>query len=150
MIIDTLAHASHYRHLGPAIERGLAWLQTFDLQTPDGRYDIDGDALFALVQSYETVPATERQFESHRSHLDIQFVAAGAEAILYAPTRDLAATTSYDAAKDYMLYADPVRATSLRLAPGSFAIFFPQDGHKPGCVDGAQARIKKVVLKARV
>ena len=150
MVFDTLAHASHYTDLGPRIALGLTWLAKFDPQMADGRYAIDGDAVYALVQSYDTAAPEEKKFESHRAYLDIQFVAIGAETILYAPTRSLQPTTPYDAAKDYLLYADPDHATSLLTPPGSFAIFFPQDGHKPGCVNGAPSRIKKVVIKTRI
>lgn len=150
MIFDTLSHAAQYAHLGPRIGRGLTWLEKFDPQTPDGRYAIDGDDLYALVQSYDTAPSSEKPFEAHRSFLDIQFVVAGTEVILYAPTPSLRPTTEYDSQKDYQLFANPPHATSLLMPPGSFAIFYPQDGHKPGCVNGAQAQIKKVVIKARV
>lgn len=149
MILDSLANASLYRPLGPRIARGLAWLADFSAQTPDGRYDIDGDDLFALVQSYDTVPANEKKFESHRRYLDIQFMAAGTESIHYAPLASLRPSTDYDAVKDFSLYADPAAATPLHLSPGSFAIFFPADGHKPGCSAGSSpVRIKKVVIKA--
>ena len=150
MVFDTLAHASHYADLGPRIALGLTWLAKFDPQMADGRYAIDSDAVYALVQSYETVSASEKKFESHRAYLDIQFIATGTETILHAPTRSLQPTTPYDSAKDYLLYSDPAHPTSLLMPPGSFAIFYPHDGHKPGCVNGTPCRIKKVVIKARV
>jgi len=31
--------------------------------------------------------------------------------------------------------------------PGSFAIFYPRDGHKPGCVDRVAKPIKQVVVE---
>lgn len=150
MVFDTLAHASQYTDLGTRVALGLAWLAKFDAQTTDGRYAIDGDDVYALVQSYDTVDASEKKFESHRTYLDIQYIASGTETILYAPTRSLQPTMAYDAAKDYLLYSDPAHATSLLMQPGSFAVFYPQDGHKPGCVNGSHAKIKKVVIKARV
>lgn len=106
--------------------------------------------MFALVQSYDTAAPFERKYESHRDYIDIQYVAAGTEVIYYAPTDRLQAVTDYHAANDYQLYADPSAATPLHLAAGSFAIFYPQDGHKPGCINGAACRIKKIVIKARV
>lgn len=151
MILDTLANAPLYRPLGPRIDRGLAWLADFSDKTPDGRYDIDSDNLFALVQSYLTVPAEQKKFESHRRYLDIQFIAAGSESIHYAPLGSLCPATDYDAVKDFSLYTEPVAATALHLSPGSFAIFFPADGHKPGCSTSAHpAQVKKVVIKALV
>ncbi len=150
MILDTLSHSASYQQLGSRFAAGLKWLGAFSPATADGRYDIDGDDVFALVQSYDTVPATEKQYESHRVYADIQYVAEGSELIYYAPTVGLRPTMAYNEVKDYLLYSDPVAATPLLLEPGSFAIFYAQDGHKPGCSHKAANRIKKVVIKVRL
>jgi len=150
MIIDTLSEASSSRLLGSGFSAGLDWLTTFSDELPDGRYPIRGDEVYALVQSYATVPSSEKKYESHRIYADIQFVAAGVETIHYAPTAALTSVTDYDPGKDFQLYADPSDSTPLHLPPGSFAIFLPHDGHKPGCLSGSSCRVKKVVVKVRV
>jgi biofilm protein TabA len=150
MILDTLSEAPAYRHLGPRFAAGLDWLTRFSPATLDGRIDIEGADVYALVQSYDTVPVAEKKFESHRAYADIQYVAAGAEVIHYAPTARLQPVTAYDPQKDFLLYLDPPASTPLHLAAGSFAIFLPHDGHKPGCSNGAQCPIKKVVIKVRL
>jgi YhcH/YjgK/YiaL family protein len=116
----------------------------------DGRYDIDGDDVFALVQSYDTVPLSEKKYESHRVYADIQYIAEGSEIIYYAPTDELVPTMAYDAAWDCILYTDPAAATPLLMEPGRFAIFYARDGHKPGCVHNTASRMKKVVIKVRL
>lgn len=150
MILDTLSSASAHRGLGDRFNAAFDWLATFKVDTPDGRYAIDGDNVFALVQSYDTVPAVEKKYEAHRGYADVQYIAAGTEVILYAPTGGLFPVTDYDAEKDFQLFADPAAATPLHMAPGSFAVFLPHDGHKPGCSNGGPARMKKVVVKVRV
>jgi YhcH/YjgK/YiaL family protein len=150
MILDTLPHAPRYAALSPRIALGFDWLARFDPQIADGRYPLDGDEVYALVQSYETKAAAEKKFESHHTYLDIQYLAVGNETIFYAPTAALVSSTAYDPVKDYLLYNDPAQATPLLMTPGSFALFFPPDGHKPGCLNGPVCRIKKVVIKARV
>lgn len=150
VILDTLSSASAHRGLGSRFNAAFDWLATFKPETPDGRYDIEGDQVFALVQSYDTAPATEKKFEAHRIYADVQFVAAGIEVIYYAPTSDLTVAKEYDPEKDYLLYGEPPAATPLRMAPGTFAVFLPHDGHKPGCTNGVPARMKKVVVKVRV
>ena len=150
MIIDTLAAAPSYHHLGSRFVAGLQWLSRFSPDLPDGRTDIDGDNVYALVQSYDTLPADQKKYESHRTYADIQYVGAGTEVIQYAPTSSLKPATAYDAEKDYLLYGEPAGSTPLHLPPGSFSIFLPQDGHKPGCVSGAPCRVKKVVIKVRI
>lgn len=150
MILDTLSQSASYQTLGPRFAAGLAWLAEFSPATADGRYDIAGDEVFALVQSYDTVPPSEKKYESHRVYADIQYIADGAEVIYYAPTAGLAPTMAYDETRDCLLYSDPAAATPLFMAPGCFAIFYAQDGHKPGCVHLAASRVKKVVVKVRL
>jgi biofilm protein TabA len=150
VILDTLSHHVAYQALAPGLVRGFAWLTGFSPEMPDGRYDIAGSDAFALVQSYDTVAPAEKKHESHRDYLDIQYVAVGSEFIYYAPVDRLQPVTDYHAERDYQLYADPVEATQLALYAGNFALFFPQDGHKPGCVNGSIGHVKKVVIKVRV
>jgi biofilm protein TabA len=150
MVHDTLANLGPYRSLGPRIAQGLEFIANFSSDLQDGRYDIDGENVYALVQSYGTVAPTEKKFEAHRAYLDIQFVADGHEVIHHSPLADLDPTTDYDVQKDYQLYGEPKASTPINMSPGHFAIFFPCDGHKPGCVNGGPSHMKKVVVKVKV
>jgi len=150
MIYDTLAECPAYLGLSPGFAAGLKWLLGFNVATSDGRYDIDGDNVYALVQSYDTVSAAHKKYESHRLFADIQYVAQGDEVIHYAATAQLQPVMAYDAQKDYLLYADASASTPLAMGPDRFAIFYPHDGHKPGCENGTICRMKKVVIKVRV
>lgn len=154
MILDILPNCFAFYGIGQRFAASMTWLTQFTPDMADGRYDLDGDNIFALVQSYRTVAPGEKRFESHRNYADIQFVARGQERIFYAPVKQLPGVVRrYNPKSDSVLHKDPARATSatsLGLGPGSFAIFFPGDGHKPGCINGAVSRIKKVVIKVRV
>src|SRR5688572_2026405 len=120
MILDTLSQSASYQWLGPRFAAGLKWLGEFSPATADGRYDIEGDDVFALVQSYDTVPSADKKYESHRVYADIQYIVEGSEVIYYAPTAGLVPTMAYDETKDYLLYSDPIVATPLFMAPGRF------------------------------
>ena len=150
MILTTLEEADRYAALVPGIDTALAWLRAFDPSTPDGRHPIDGDAVFVLVQSYETGPATEKRFEAHRRHLDVQFVLSGTERILHAPLDGLEVETPYDDANDIVFFAEPGASSSLLVREGGVALFWPGDAHKPGCMAGGRERVKKVVVKVRI
>ena len=150
MILDSLVNGHRYLGLGEGIATGLQYLASLDPALEPGRYPIDGDRVFALVQTYETGPATEKRFESHRLHLDIQYVVTGRERILHAPATGLQVDTPYAEAKDVVFYQDPSASSSFLLLPGDFAIFFPADGHKPGCMAGARDPVRKVVVKIRI
>lgn len=150
MILTTLADAAPYAGLGERIAAGLRWLRAMDPAVADGRHPIDGDDVFALVATYETGPSTEKRFETHVRHVDLQYVAQGQERILHAPAAALSVQTPYDEAADITFYAEPPFASSLLMRAGDLAIFFPEDAHKPGCMAGARHTVKKVVVKVRV
>lgn len=150
MILTTLADAAEYEVLGERIAAGLRWLRAFDPALPDGRHAIDGDEVFALVSTYETGPSTEKRFETHVRHVDLQYVASGHERILHAPAAALAVETPYDEAADVAFHAEPPFASSLLLRPGDLAVFHPGDAHKPGCMAGGRHTVRKVVVKVRI
>lgn len=147
MIYDSLKNAALYRALGPRYAVAFDYLATFDAATPDGRVPLDGDQVFALVQSYVTGLPDQRPFESHRLYADVQYVAVGEEIIYVAPLDQLVVTTPY--VEDATLYRG-MDDLPLRLRAGDFALLSPQDGHKPCCQWRAPSSVKKVVVKVRV
>ena len=150
MILTTLAESAPYEALGVRIAAGLRWLRAMDAEIPDGRHAIDGDDVFALVSTYHTGPSTEKRFETHVRHVDLQYVAAGSERILHTPAGALVIETPYDEATDVTFYAEPPFASSLLMRTGDLAIFHPADAHKPGCMAGGRHAVKKVVVKVRI
>jgi biofilm protein TabA len=143
-------NAATYRPLLSGAAAGFDFLEAFDPGTPDGRYELDGARVFALVQSYDTAPGAEKRFETHRSHVDIQYVVEGRERILWAPAGSLNVEDPYDEGTDVSFYRDPEASSSVLLHAGDFAIFLPHDGHKPGCMAGGRERVRKIVVKVRI
>ena len=88
--------------------------------------------MFALVRDVRDGPGTEKRFETHVRHVDLQYVADGHERILHTPAAALTVETPYDEATDITFYAEPPFASSLLMRPGDLAIFHPDDAHKPG------------------
>ena len=131
---------------------GLRFLATTDLaRLPAGRTDIDGDRMFALISDYETAPKGTKRPESHRRHLDIQYVASGREMIGYAPlNRAGAVAEDLSADRDLIFYAGVDGETDLVMETGDWAVFYPTDIHRPGCRLGAAEKVRKVVIKIRL
>ena len=150
MIADHLRNAALYHALAPGIARGLRWLAAFDPATPDGRHEIQGEDVFALVQRYDTGPATAKRFEAHRRHADVQLVASGRERLLHAAAGALEVETPYDEATDVVFFRDPPASSSVLLGAGDFAVLFPDDAHKPGCMAGGRDPVLKVVVKVKL
>lgn len=149
MILDLLTHASAYAGACPGLAEGFRYLRETDCaQIAAGRYPIDGTRIHAIVQDYDTKPYADGFLEIHQRYIDIQFLVSGEELIGYAPFTSQPVRTPYNAEKDIAFLqgaSDPVRLT-----PGFFAVFFPQDAHMPGRTAGASVRVRKVVVKVAV
>jgi biofilm protein TabA len=150
MVLDVLSNAARYRSLHPRLALGFDWLARIPADLPAGRHAIDGDEVYVLVQEYETGAPAEKRFESHRRNLDIQYVVSGVETMYVASVPGLVPATEYDAQTDLIFYQEPGSATALHCPAGMFTIFWPNDGHKGGCVAGNPAAVRKMVVKVRV
>lgn len=150
MITDLLAESHRYHSLSPRFAAAFEFLHKLPASTPDGRCDIEGDDCYALVQSYVSKPLAQAKFESHRRYIDIQFIQAGCESILWSPLATLPQVTSpYVTERDIAFFANPPHWTAINLTAGLFSIFFPEDGHAPGIESGGPCEVRKVVIKVR-
>jgi YhcH/YjgK/YiaL family protein len=153
VILDRLENAGSYTALSTEIAMALDYLHRTDFsQVPDGRYELDGDRVYAIVMRYKPKPAAEAVWEAHRKYLDVQYMVAGVERMGYAPLNDgLPTQHAYDAEKDFILY--DAKGDLFEVPAGSFAIFGPQDVHAPSLArasEEAATEVQKVCVKCRV
>jgi len=150
MILDTLPQWRRYASLNPRFAKAFAFLEQVTPAVADGRHEIDGDAVFALVQRYDTRPVAG-QPEAHRRYIDIQFIVAGREVIQWAPLASLSEVTKpYDDAKDAGFFTPGGAMVPVRVAAGQFAILLPDDAHAPCCAWAEPEPVVKVVVKVAV
>lgn len=150
MILDTLPQWQRYAALNPRFARAFAFLEQVTPTVADGRHEIDGDDVFALVQRYQTRPVAG-QPEAHRRYVDIQFIVAGREGIQWAPLESLTEVTKpYDDATDAGFFAAGGALVPVRVAAGQFAILFPDDAHAPCCAWAEPEPVIKIVVKVAV
>lgn len=147
MILDTLGNAAKYTGLKMGISEAFGFLDQPGLaDLPDGKYEILGDRVYALVARENGRKVSDTQLEGHRKHIDIQYVISGDESMGWAPREGLASSVDYDAEKDLEFFeGEPV--SFMRVPPGSFAVFLPTDAHLPLIGNGS---IHKVVVKVAV
>jgi YhcH/YjgK/YiaL family protein len=131
----------------------FAWIaEPTNLALADGRYAIDGERLYVMLQSGETKNPSVARLESHRRYIDIQVVLAGGETMEWAPADGLAEQVAYEPAKDIRFHLEPARPPArICLIPGEFALFYPEDAHKPCChLAAGSASFRKAVFKVKV
>jgi YhcH/YjgK/YiaL family protein len=124
--------------------------EVFNQDTPDGRYNIKGPDLYALVQSYMTEAPENKKLESHRRYIDVQYIVSGKEVIGWLPTEGLKAMTPYSEEKDVVYYHNSECMSHLVLTPGMFAVFYPHDAHRPGCFLDKPEQVRKIVVKVKI
>lgn len=144
MVLDVLANARRYAPLHPAFARAFAFLASVDLGAlPMGRNEIDGEAMFVILDRKDGRGHEGAQLEAHRRYIDIQYTISGQEEIGWSPLASCESPDeAFDDERDVGLFDDTPSAW-LRVPPGSFAIFFPEDAHAP--LAGRGALVKAVV-----
>jgi len=115
-----------------------------------GRIAIHDDKVYALIMELDAKPLKEPQLaEKHESYIDIHYLIEGEETIGWSPLQEGEEPVKpYDSENDFALYEPSTHEIMLQMKPGMFAVFFPNDIHRP-CI-GQEAKIKKAVVKVHV
>jgi YhcH/YjgK/YiaL family protein len=150
MILDDLNNIQKYVAIHPSFAKAFDFLINTDFEklTP-GKYEIEGDHIYAMVVNEEGVAMLDStsEFECHNTYIDIQYVFGGVETVGYKSRLTCVEPRGeYDAKKDVLFYED-APDFFFKLFPGQFGIYFPEDVHAPMIGTG---KIRKVVMKIRV
>jgi len=148
MIYGRLSDAESYEATHPGFKTAFEFLKRTDLASlPDGRHEIDGDRVFAVIARGPGRGRSGTKLEAHRKYIDIQVTLEGLDEIGWKPTAECEqAEAPFDEARDVVLFQDPSEMW-LALPVGSFAVFYPGDGHAPW---GGKGVLHKLVVKVRV
>ena len=130
-------------------EKAFNFIASFSEDMADGRHEIDGDMIYANVQSYETRSLHDSKVEIHREYIDIQVIIRGQEVIFYNDISTLKKDGKFNAQKDFGLFERNMKtAIPLPMTSGVFAMFFPEEGHMPGVnFTEITEPVRKIVIK---
>jgi YhcH/YjgK/YiaL family protein len=151
MLFDRLDRLQQYGNLPHGISDGAKYLLETDFsKVAEGRYELNGDRLVAIVQQYETHLVTAARWEAHRRYVDIQYIIEGQELMGHRLLNDgIVVQQPYDADRDVIFYEGP--GCLFLMQPKDVAVFFPQDIHAPGlAVHDQLSKVRKVVVKCRI
>ena len=149
MIIGALTQIHLYKPIHPNIGKAIDHILGLNMATlSTGKFEIDGEDIFYMVNEYRTKPVTECEPERHRKYTDIQIMLSGIEKFGYAPFTDQPPSAGFLPDNDVAFYQLPPEAIDyITLSPGRFILFFPSDIHQPEVYDKIPAAVKKLVVK---
>lgn len=152
MIFDNLKNKELYYKANDKFEEAFSFIdKALNENLVEGKYEIDGKNLYAVISSYTSKAVDVAKFEGHQNYIDIQVVMSGVEKLENIEISDATEKVPYNSEKDVTLYENTDGASTLVAKSGDFAVFFPNDIHKPGMTYGETAtEVKKLVVKVRV
>lgn len=124
----------------------ISFIQSNNLHLlPNGRYELD-NGNYVNIFEYQT-KESDGVFEMHKKFLDIHYLIAGQEKILWGKTYTKE-TSSYQIEKDFSL---GIVENPYEIDLGDkLCVFIPNEPHKPGVILNNASNIKKAVFKISV
>lgn len=149
MVIDHLENVGKYSNLGDRIALALKYISETDFSVIEkGKYQLDGDLVYAAVSEYQTKPIADCKIEAHKKYIDVQYIISGEEAMGLTLLKDQQPSIPYNEEKDCVFYEEPTSLVNFK--SGMFAIYFPHDLHQPCISINEGCTVKKVVVKVMV
>lgn len=151
MIKDNLKNCELYLDINDKFADAFKFLKNINQnEFTVGKKEICGDNIYASLQEYFSSIPENNTYEAHEKYIDVQFVLSGEEKILVADISQGEKTTEYDEQNDFALYDVSAPHTVLTLSAGDFAVFYPQDLHKPCLALNETTKVQKVVVKVKI
>lgn len=119
---------------------------------PVGKFEINGNEVFALIQHNELKEFDYSLWEAHKTYYDIHYVFSDTEDIAIKDISLMNNITDYNQEGDYWLFEGDLEDT-ITLRKGELIIFEPSDIHQPGLKNtepGLGSSVKKVVVKVKI
>ena len=146
MIIDTLDNLEKYAAINPLFPKVVEFLKANDLsKMADGKYEIEGKDLFVNITTTKSKTPDEAVIETHDKMIDIQIPINMEETYGYSPVKGLP-EVEFDVENDIAKVPGCTSQFYLKVKPGQFVMFFPQDGHAP-CI--GEGEIHKAIFKVK-
>lgn len=129
----------------------IDYIEKADINTlKNGQYKIGKCRL--IISEYETVLPEKKISESHKKNIDLHIILSGTESIgVGREDRKNLVAEEYHTATDSKTYRYVKNIFFIDLPRGYYAIFFPEEIHKPGCAPkNGKGMVKKAVIKIPV
>ena len=150
MIADKITNIKEYPILQEDAELICAFIEKDRQENlEEGRYELDGDRLFASVKYYDTKERSKGMIEAHEIYCDLQYMVKGDEYIYWSPLDELPLVEDRRPGADIVFYDGKEVTARTHLKEGIFGLYSPTDGHMPGIAVKESMPIKKIIFKIR-
>jgi biofilm protein TabA len=148
MIFDLFTNIRRYEALNRGFKKAVNFIECTDLKSLTvGRYEIDGERVYAMVSKEKGRKKEDAQLEIHRRYTDIQLVLSGTDNMGWKPLKNcIRPVSDFNRDEDISFFYDGPDVF-IPVGPDYFVIFFPDDAHMPLIGDG---ELHKVVIKVAV
>ena len=102
------------------------------------------------IQEYITKPESECIIETHRNHIDVQYMIEGHEEFKTYSTSCLTSRSEYNEQKDAEFWNGGIVSSQSILIPGSLIVVMNNQPHKGAIIFGQAEHVKKLVCKIEV
>ncbi len=115
-----------------------------------GRHDMNEQGVFVMLAEAMTEPTELRLSEIHKEYIDIQIILEGEETIGYSNhiTDEALALTALQ--NDVMFFEHVEHEQFVHLKAGDFAVFYPDQAHRPLCATNQPLQVRKAIVKVPV
>lgn len=127
------------------------FLRLISADMQEGKYEIDGENIYAKVMSYSTKQETDCTIEAHNVYRDIQFSLIGEEGISVYP-RALLPSVGENEAEDFYTFGEEPGLIQAKIynRVGCFTMIHSDEAHRPQeSLDGKCSAVKKGVIKIK-
>ena len=148
MVYSHIGRLPQWKGYSKNLDAAIHWLSTAPFSDmPQGKYVIDGERVFALIQEKRTVPREQAKWESHREYMDLQLLLEGEELIGFQETSGLQPAGAWKVENDIGFYLDNGLGFFVPMKPGNFVLCFPEDAHMPLVSERKPGELRKLVIK---
>jgi len=118
----------------------------------DGVYKTGTKDFYYIISTYNTCASVEKKpAEAHRKYIDLQYILYGEEKIGYADYRNpKISLKEYNGENDIELFSKIENESYFILKNDMYAVFFPEDIHRPGLTNKETRSVRKVIFKVPV
>lgn len=146
MLFGNLEHLPQLSHcdtrLISIIQQALPFIHKGEL----GKFELDHSA-FVMVVEAQTEPFSERKSEIHKQYIDVQIMIRGEEKLGYSYHLDDASLKLTTLENDVTFFNKVEQEQFVVIKDGDFAVFYPDQLHRPLCAVSAPMTVKKAIIK---